>query len=123
MYVVQNAALGTASLAALLLLAWPAHGWRFALLVGVTILGGSLSSVGSAGSTVAVEREWTKAMSRGDSGVLARLNAGAADVRRSCPRQLLARHSCPAAEKSVAAGNWHMNWRCIGGGGAASSGT
>ena len=38
---------------------------------------GSASSVGCQGSALSVEREWTKALCRGSSVALARLNAGA----------------------------------------------
>lgn len=37
---------------------------------------GSISSVGAMGSTLAVEREWAKALCQGDSAALASLNSG-----------------------------------------------
>ena len=42
-----------------------------------TVIGsGAVSSVGSQGSTLAVEREWVKALCAGDSALLARKNSG-----------------------------------------------
>lgn len=37
---------------------------------------GAVSSLGSLGSTLSVEREWTKALCGGEAEELARLNAG-----------------------------------------------
>ena len=44
--------------------------------VSTVIMCGAMSSVGRQGSTLAVEREWVKAMCAGDSMLLARKNSG-----------------------------------------------
>lgn len=48
--------------------------------VWVVIGCGAASSVGCQGSTLAVEKEWVKAMCQGDSALLGRKNAGACCV-------------------------------------------
>jgi len=50
--------------------------------VAMVIGCGAVSSVGCQGSTLAVEREWVKALCTGDSALLARKNSG---KRIHCP--------------------------------------
>ena len=77
MYMLQNAAIAVSavsSLAALLLFSSSA-GLLFIALVVCTIASTALSSVASLGSTLSVEREWTKQLCQEDSARLAMLNA------------------------------------------------
>ena len=80
MYLLQNAGV-CLSAAAVLLLLWKSYssdnGVYFWLLVACTIVCGSAASVGGMGSTLAIERQWTKALCRGDSAALSAMNAGA----------------------------------------------
>ncbi len=41
-----------------------------------TIFVGSISTIGCQGTSLSVDREWTKALCHGDSAALASLNAG-----------------------------------------------
>lgn len=56
--------------------------WQVWAVIGC----GAASSVGCQGSTLAVEKEWVKAMCQGDSALLGRRNAGA---RGMPPRSIL----------------------------------
>jgi solute carrier family 40 (iron-regulated transporter), member 1 len=77
MYALQNTAVAVSAAAALCILNLHLEGGpAFDLLVGLAIAAGSLSSVGAAGATITVEREWTKALSNHDSHALAVINAG-----------------------------------------------
>ncbi len=78
MYILQNSAVALSASSALVAsLAGTGEALFWACVV-LTIGVGSASSVGCQGSALSVEREWTKALCRGDSGALALLNAGAA---------------------------------------------
>lgn len=48
----------------------------FWALTAASIACGATASVGSMGSTLAVERQWTKALCRGDTTALAAMNSG-----------------------------------------------
>ena len=79
MYLLQNAAVGLSAVAAWLAL-WQEQqqrsSWLFWLWVALLISLGSLSSLGAMGSTISVEKEWTKAMCQGDAEQLSQVNAG-----------------------------------------------
>lgn len=90
MYILQNTAVAASAAAGLLCLlagggsaAATAPGeyptayspWLWGLVV-TAIIFGTLSSVGAMGSSLAVEREWTKTLAQGDSSTLSTLNAG-----------------------------------------------
>ena len=85
MYVLQNAAVATSTATALVSLSLLPGTLLFWVLVGCTVLMGSVSSVGAMGSTLSVEKEWTLALCGADSAALARLNAG--DCHLLCPLQ------------------------------------
>ena len=76
MYRLQNIAVGVSAFSAFLatfLYPGDLFYWPFVLS---TIIHGAVSSVGCQGSSLSVEREWTKALCQGDSASLASLNAG-----------------------------------------------
>ena len=76
MYRLQNAAVAVSAFSAFLtsfLSPGQFFYWAFIL---ATIFIGAVSSVGCQGSSLSVEREWTKALCQGDSASLASLNAG-----------------------------------------------
>lgn len=85
MYCLQNAAVFLSAAAVLPLLSVAgegnSHGWLYWLLVTCTIAFGSISTVGSMGSTLAVERQWTKALCLGDFAALSALNSGMPRLR------------------------------------------
>ncbi len=78
MYILQNSAVALSASSALVASLAGTGGALFWACIVLTIGVGSASSVGCQGSALSVEREWTKALCRGDSGALALLNAGAA---------------------------------------------
>ena len=81
MYRLQNIAVGVSAFSAFLasfLSPGDLFYWPFVLS---TIIHGAVSSVGCQGSSLSVEREWTKALCQGDSASLASLNAGEHCVR------------------------------------------
>lgn len=81
MYALQNFSLA-ASAAALLAASFvPRGGGLFWACSTVAIACGAASSLFALGSSLAVEREWPKALCGADSAALARLNAGAASMR------------------------------------------
>lgn len=53
-----------------------------------TLVGGSLSTLGALGSTLSVEREWTRVLCHGDSKELARMNAGARSLSAVPPHRI-----------------------------------
>jgi iron-regulated transporter 1 len=86
MYVLQNASVAVSAGSCLALLwgaaAPPSTG--FWALVGVAVAAGCLSSVGSLGAALSVEREWTRALSGGSSEQLAQINAGMKAIDLTC---------------------------------------
>ena len=77
MYRLQNAAVALSAFSAFVTsFLSPGHFFYWAFVL-VTISTGAVSSVGCQGSSLSVEREWTKALCQGDSASLASLNAGA----------------------------------------------
>lgn len=85
MYIVQNLGASVAAAAVLPLLSAtpPAH-WLLLALIATSVVCGSVSGIGAAGSNWVVEREWPKALCQGDSSALAALNSGA--CHRQCQR-------------------------------------
>lgn len=82
MVAVQNSMVALSAAAALALL-WGSlrQGPAFYALMGVAMGAGAASSLGSMGSTLSVEREWTKTLCAGDFEALAQLNAGKQGLR------------------------------------------
>lgn len=77
MLMLQNSMVAASATAALALLWGGAReGPLFYSLLAVAMAAGAVSSLGSMGSTVSVEREWTKALCGERSEELAKLNAG-----------------------------------------------
>jgi hypothetical protein len=78
MYMVQNLGCAAAAAAVLPLLDAkpPAQPGLHLALIAVSMVCGSLSGLGAAGSNWLVEREWPKALCRDDASALAGLNAG-----------------------------------------------
>lgn len=85
MYLLQNGCLAVSAATALGLL-WSGvrQGPLFAAGLAATMAAGSLSTLGALGSTLSVEREWTKALCSGDSAALAALNAGMKRIDLTC---------------------------------------
>ncbi len=77
MLMLQNATIVLSGISALSAMSlFPtSQGWAFYALILCTMFSTALSSVASFGSTLSVEREWTKQLCGDDSGQLARLNA------------------------------------------------
>ena len=73
----QNVAVAVSALASLALL-WGGitAGPLFYAFMALAMAAGSVSSLGSLGNSLSVEREWTKTLCGSDSEALARLNAG-----------------------------------------------
>lgn len=85
MYMMQNAAVAASAAAVFPLLSGsPPAGLMFWVATCITIACGSISSVGAMGSTLAVEREWAKALCQGDSAALAALNSGMRRIDLTC---------------------------------------
>lgn len=83
---VQNLALVVSALASLLLLAFhddPTSPLGIGASIGVIICG-VFTRVGAMGSTVAIEKDWTKALTGGDSSKLAKLNSTLKTIDLSC---------------------------------------
>ena len=79
LYLLQNSGVAVSACTALGLLATGVRsGPVFWALLAATVASGCLASVGGMGSTLSVEREWTKALCGHDSAELARVNSGAA---------------------------------------------
>lgn len=76
MYRLQNAAVALSALNAFVASFLALGGVPYWVCVLATIFVGAVSSIGCQGSSLSVEREWTKALSLGDSSSLAGLNAG-----------------------------------------------
>lgn len=76
MYRLQNAAVALSALSAFVAPFLTLGSSMFWICILSTISIGSVSSVGCQGSSLSVEREWTKALCQGDSATLASLNAG-----------------------------------------------
>eukprot|EP00891_Asterochloris_glomerata_P005298 jgi/Astpho2/5298/e_gw1.00075.46.1_t len=84
MYIIQNAAVAASAATALISFHAPSGTPLFWIPVSATILIGSISSVGAMGSTLSVEKEWTKTLCGTDSAALARLNSGMRAVDLTC---------------------------------------
>ena len=95
MYVLQNGAVAVSALSALVSLKSSQGSAMFWTGAVCTIASGSFSSVGSQGSTLSVEKEWTTVLCRGDSAALAKINSG------SYPADNLAFLVCIATGKSL----------------------
>ena len=105
MYIMQNAAVATSAATALISFHAPPGTPLFWIPVCATILIGSISSVGAMGSTISVEKEWTKSLCGTDSADLARLNSG--DCFCTCTGccQIAQQHAClPVVLTTVQAG-------------------
>lgn len=76
MYMLQNGAVAFSALSALVSYHSQQGSVVFWIATTITIIIGSISSIGSQGSTLSVEKEWTTALSQGDSTRLAQFNAG-----------------------------------------------
>ena len=86
MYLLQNIAVGLSAAAAWIALEEQEHqqqqqrqqqlDWAFWAWVTLLIALGSVSSLGSLGATVAVEKDWVKALCQGSSERLSQVNAG-----------------------------------------------
>ena len=76
MYRLQNAAVALSAFSAFVASLLTTGSFMYWSCVLATIFIGSVSSVGCQGSSLSVEREWTKALCHGDSASLASLNAG-----------------------------------------------
>ncbi|KAI3430443.1 hypothetical protein D9Q98_005038 [Chlorella vulgaris] len=85
MYVLQNAMLVISAVASLLLL-WSdvRSGPAFWAALLVMMGAGAASTLGALGSTLSVEREWTKTLCGSDSAALAALNAAMRRIDLSC---------------------------------------
>jgi len=86
MLMLQNAAIVLSGISALFAMSlFPtSQGWVFYALILCTMFSTALSSVASFGSTLSVEREWTKQLCGDDSGQLARLNASMRRIDLCC---------------------------------------
>ena len=76
MYRLQNAAVAVSAFSAFLTSFLTIGSPVYWITVLATILIGAVSSVGCQGSSLSVEREWTKALCQEDSTSLAAVNAG-----------------------------------------------
>ena len=79
MYMLQNGAVALSALSALFSYHLQQGSVMFWIATAITIIVGSISSIGAQGSTLSVEKEWTTALCQGKSAALAQYNAG------SCP--------------------------------------
>jgi hypothetical protein len=89
MYMVQNLGCAAAAATVLPLLqpAPPTAPWLPGLLIALSVVCGSLSGIGAAGSNWIVERQWPKALCQENSSALAALNAGKPSVGDHSGRQ------------------------------------
>lgn len=76
MYLVQNASLALSAVASLSAWSVQRGSSSFWLSIVCLMVFGSISSAGALGSTLSVEREWTKALCQTDSKQLAKTNSG-----------------------------------------------
>ena len=99
MYIAQNLSVAASAAACLaLVLGWGAdpasaeaavpsqapHNAVYWALVVLAIVFGAASTLGAMGASLAVEREWTKALSCGDSAALAEMNAVMKRIDLTC---------------------------------------
>jgi len=87
LYIVQNASLAACAATCLSLLWGSQAGMHVAIywtLVVLTIITGSISSLGAMGASLSVEREWTKALCASDSEALAQTNAVMKRIDLTC---------------------------------------
>ncbi|CAL8460950.1 g481 [Coccomyxa elongata] len=84
MYRLQNAAVALSAFSAFLASFLTQGSLTFWICILATIFIGSVSSVGCQGSSLSVEREWTKALCHGNSDSLASLNAGMRRIDLTC---------------------------------------
>ncbi|KAL4422722.1 hypothetical protein ABPG75_008919 [Micractinium tetrahymenae] len=85
MYLLQNCCVAASAATALaLLLSRARSGALYWLGLGVTMAAGSASTLGALGSTLSVEREWTKTLCGGDHAALASLNAAMKRIDLTC---------------------------------------
>ena len=76
MYILQNAAVAASALTAWVSLKSSQGSALFWIGAVSTIASGSISSIGSQGSMLSVEKEWTTALCGSDSAALAKFNSG-----------------------------------------------
>ena len=88
MYRLQNAAVALSAFSAFVTSYLGLGSFLYWACVLALILAAAISSVGCQGSSLSVEREWTKALCQGDSASLAGLNAGGlvSKMRETLPR-------------------------------------
>lgn len=85
LYLLQNSGVAVSACTALALLATGVRsGPVFWVLLAATVAAGCVASVGGMGSTLSVEREWTKALCGHDSAELARVNSGMKRIDLIC---------------------------------------
>ena len=94
MYRLQNAAVAVSAFSAFVASYLGLGSLLYRACVLALIFAAAISSVGCQGSSLSVEREWTKALCQGDSASLAGLNAGGLSAK-VCARHC--RGSMPCA--------------------------
>ena len=103
MYRLQNAAVAVSAFSAFVASYLGLGSLAYWACVLALIFVAAISSIGCQGSSLSVEREWTKALCQGDSAYLASLNAGGLPPPRACttPPQLHALHTHDGYHLSV----------------------
>ena len=88
MYRLQNAAVAVSAFCAFVASCLGLGSFLYWVCVLALIFAAAVSSIGCQGSSLSVEREWTKALCQGDSASLAGLNAGgqSSEVCKTLPR-------------------------------------